>query len=51
MMRQRPELRGKLLVDDSWDWRKVDVLKPEPGEQVVRKSRYSGSCGTDLEPV
>jgi ureidoacrylate peracid hydrolase len=49
MMRQRPELRGKLLIEDSWDWQIVDGLTPEPGDHVVRKSRYSGFCGTDLE--
>ena len=49
MMRQRPELRGKLLVDNSWDWQIVEALQPEPGDHVVRKSRYSGFCGTDLE--
>lgn len=49
MMRQRPELRGRLLVDDTWDWQIVDALKPRPGDKIVRKSRYSGFCGTDLE--
>ena len=49
MMRQRPELSGKLLVDNSWDWQIVEALQPEPGDHVVRKSRYSGFCGTDLE--
>ena len=49
MMRQRRELSGKLLVDDSWDWQIVEGLQPEPGDRVVRKSRYSGFCGTDLE--
>jgi ureidoacrylate peracid hydrolase len=49
MMRQRPELRGKLLVENSWDWQIVDALTPEPGDHIVRKSRYSGFCRTDLE--
>ena len=49
MMRERPELRGKLLIDDSWDWQIVDALKPERGDLVVRKSRYSGFCSTGLE--
>jgi ureidoacrylate peracid hydrolase len=49
MMRQRPELRGKLLIDGSWDWQIVEGLKPEAGDRVVRKSRYSGFCGTELE--
>jgi ureidoacrylate peracid hydrolase len=49
LMRERPELAGKLLVDGTWDWQIVDALKPEPGDHVVRKSRYSGFCRTDLE--
>ncbi|MCZ6603769.1 MAG: cysteine hydrolase [Alphaproteobacteria bacterium] len=49
MMRARPELEGKLLVDNTWDWQIVDALEPQPGEKVVRKSRYSGFCRTDFE--
>ena len=49
LMRERPELRGKLLIDDSWDWQIVDALKPEPGDHVIRKSRYSGFSNTGLE--
>lgn len=49
MMRGRPELRGKLLVEGTWDWSIVDQLRPEPGDHVVRKTRYSGFCRTDLE--
>ncbi|TPK90566.1 MULTISPECIES: cysteine hydrolase [unclassified Mesorhizobium] len=49
LMRERPELRGRLLIDGSWDWRIVDALKPEPGDEVIRKSRYSGFCNTGLE--
>jgi ureidoacrylate peracid hydrolase len=50
MMRERPELAGRLLVEDTWDWQIVDALTPQPGDRVVRKSRYSGFCRTDLEP-
>ena len=49
LMRQRPELSGKLLIDGSWDWQIVDALTPAAGDHIVRKSRYSGFCGTDLE--
>ncbi|MGE3307829.1 MAG: cysteine hydrolase family protein, partial [Rhizobiaceae bacterium] len=49
LMRQRPELRGQLLVDGTWDWQIVDALKPQPGDKIVRKSRYSGFVDTDLE--
>jgi ureidoacrylate peracid hydrolase len=50
MMRDRPELAGRLLVENTWDWQIVDALAPEPGDQIVHKSRYSGFCRTDLEP-
>ncbi len=48
-MRARPELEGKLLIHDTWDWEIVDDLKPEPGDIVIRKSRYSGFAGTTLD--
>lgn len=49
MMRQRPELEGKLLIEDTWDWQIVDALTPEPGDLVIRKTRYNGFHRTDLE--
>jgi len=49
MMRQRPELAGKLLIDGGWDAAIVDGLEPEPGDLVIRKTRYSGFCRTELE--
>ncbi len=49
MMRERPELAGRLLIDNSWDWQIVDALKPEPGDQIIRKSRYSGFGNTGLD--
>ena len=49
MMRARPELAGRLLIDNTWDWQIVDALAPQPGDHVVRKTRYSGFCRTGLE--
>jgi len=42
MMRDRPELDGKLLTWGTWDFEIVDELKPKPGELVIQKARYSG---------
>jgi ureidoacrylate peracid hydrolase len=49
MMRERRELAGKLLVQNTWDWQIVDALRPEAGDVVVHKTRYSGFCRTELE--
>lgn len=51
LMRERPELAGKLLVHGTWDFAIVDELKPEPGDVVIPKSRYSGFAGTPLDSV
>jgi ureidoacrylate peracid hydrolase len=51
LMRERPELRGKLLTFGTWDFAIVDRLAPQPGETVIVKSRYSGFHGTSLDSV
>ena len=51
LMRERPELRGKLLTFGTWDFQIVDVLAPEPADIVIVKSRYSGFFGTNLDSV
>lgn len=50
-MREQPELRGKFVTQGSWDAEIIDELKPEPGDIVVDKGRYSGFRHTDLEAV
>ena len=40
-MRKRPELQGQLLAKGGWDYALVDPLKPQPGDIVVPKTRYS----------
>lgn len=51
LMRERPELRGKLLTYGTWDFQIVDELVPDPGDQVLIKARYSGFHGTALDDV
>ena len=51
MMRAHLELRGKLLVENTWDWRIVDELTPEDGDFVIPKTRYSGFTGTNLDNI
>ena len=49
LMRERPELKGKLLTYGTWDFQIVDALTPHPGELVILKPRYSGFVGTPLD--
>ncbi len=49
LMEERQPLRGKLLVEGTWDFAIVDELAPEPGDLVMVKTRYSGFARTRLE--
>jgi len=51
LMKKRPELQGKVLTQGQWDWEVVDELRPQPGDVVIDKTRYSGFCGTPLDSV
>jgi len=51
LMRARPELKGQLLVEGTWDFEIVPQLKPQPRDLVVLKTRYSGFAGTTLDSV
>lgn len=48
-MRQRPELQGTLLAKGTWDYELVDALKPQPGDIVLHKTRYSGFFNSQLD--
>ena len=49
LMKSRPELKGKLLAEGTWDFAIVEELQPQAGDIVVRKTRYSGFAGTTLD--
>jgi ureidoacrylate peracid hydrolase len=51
LMRERPELKGKLLTFGSWDFEIVDALRPKLSDSVLVKPRYSGFHGTSLDSV
>ena len=51
LMRARPELKGQLLVEGTWDFEIVPELKPQSTDLVVLKTRYSGFAGTTLDSV
>jgi ureidoacrylate peracid hydrolase len=50
-MNKNPQYKGKFLIKGSWDAAVVDELKPQPGDIVIGKSRYSGFRGTNLDVV
>jgi len=50
-MRKRPELQGTLLAKGGWDYEFVDALKPQRGDIVVSKSRYSGFFNSQLDSL
>jgi ureidoacrylate peracid hydrolase len=49
LMAAKPELKGRLLTEGSWDFAIVDELQPKPEDMVVIKTRYSGFAGTTLD--
>lgn len=51
LVKERPELRGKLLTFGTWDFQIVEELSPQPSDIVIVKSRYSGFYGTELDSV
>src|SRR5271170_4417735 len=49
LMSSRPELKGKVLTEGTWDAEIVADLAPQTGDLVVTKTRYSGFAGTPLD--
>jgi ureidoacrylate peracid hydrolase len=49
LMCMKPQLKGKLLTEGSWDFAIIDDLAPEPSDIVIIKTRYSGFTGTTLD--
>ena len=49
LMCSRPNLKGKVLTEGTWDAEIVEELAPQPGDLVITKTRYSGFAGTPLD--
>jgi ureidoacrylate peracid hydrolase len=49
LMNCRPELKGTLVTEGTWDFAIVDELAPEAGDIVIVKTRYSGFARTALD--
>jgi ureidoacrylate peracid hydrolase len=46
-----PGGEGRILVRDTWGTDILDALKPEPGDVVLYKTRYSGFYRTELDDI
>jgi ureidoacrylate peracid hydrolase len=51
LMHASPELKGEILTEGTWDFAIVDELRPQPGDLVITKTRYSGFVGTTLDSL
>ena len=51
LMRKNPENWGKFVTRGSWDEEICDALEVRPGDVIVRKQRYSGFSGTNLDGI
>ena len=51
VMRRHQELNDKFLIIGTWGWEIIDELKPQPGDIVVDKHRYSGFTNTELDTI
>ncbi len=49
LMRENPELAGKLTIKGTWDYNLIDDIQPQPQDYIVQKPRYSGFWGTNLD--
>lgn len=50
-MRANPSKIGTLITQGTWDHEFVEAMRPQKGESVVAKARYSGFAGTNLEQL
>lgn len=51
LMRSNPNWMGKFVTIGTWDWEIIDDLKPQTGDIVIDKHRYSGFSNTELDTV
>ncbi len=49
--REHPEWRDKLLARGTWGARIIEELKPQKGDILVEKPRYSAFFGTNLDTI
>jgi ureidoacrylate peracid hydrolase len=49
LIHERPEVKDKFYIYGLWGAEIIEELKPMPGDLVVRKQKYDGFIGTNLE--
>jgi ureidoacrylate peracid hydrolase len=51
LIRERPEVKDKFYIYGLWGAEIIEELKPRPEDLVVRKQKYDGFMGTNLEII
>jgi len=51
LLKERPELRDKVYIYGTWGADIIEELKPHEEDIVVRKQRYDGFFGTNLDII
>jgi ureidoacrylate peracid hydrolase len=51
LMRERPEMKGKILTQGSWDFELMPEIVPAAEDIIILKPRYSGFKGTNLDAM
>lgn len=51
LIRERPEVKEKFYIYGLWGAEIIEELKPKPEDLVVRKQKYDGFIGTNLEII
>jgi ureidoacrylate peracid hydrolase len=50
-LKQRPEMKDRLYMYGTWGAEIIEELRPRPEDIIVRKQRYDGFIGTNLDMV
>ncbi len=51
LIRERPEVKDKFYIYGLWGAEIIEELKPKPEDLVVKKQKYDGFIGTNLEII
>lgn len=51
LIHQRPEVKDKFYIYGTWGAEIIEELKPRPEDIIVRKQKYDGFIGTNLEII